>query len=58
MGNVEKFKHHWRMNYPHISLELDDFEIQEFIDRTPTIEKACDIASDYLLANNLSEVEE
>jgi hypothetical protein len=55
---IKQFKNHWYFHYPHISMELTDEEIEGFINRYPTIARACDGASDYLLANDLSEVEE
>lgn len=58
MDKVNEFKEHWNENYSYISLELSDEEIEGFINRYPTIARACDGASDYLLANNLSKVEE
>jgi hypothetical protein len=56
---VEEFKDHWAEYKGYISLELEDYQIAEFIERAGgSIEKAVDWAADYLLANGLAEVQE
>lgn len=55
---VKEFKEYWDKNYRHISLELEDYEIIDFIQRYGTIELATDGASDYLLSQGLAEVQE
>lgn len=54
---VTLFKDYWNEYYRHISLELTDQQIYYYASRY-SIPKACDLASDYLLANGLSEVQE
>lgn len=59
MNNVLDFKRYWFERYSYIDLNLDDKQIEEFIVRgNGSIEKATDLASDYLLANGLAEVQE
>lgn len=56
---VNEFKILWNERYSYISLELEDYEIAEFIDRySGNIELAADGASDYLLSQGLAEVDE
>jgi len=55
---VNQFKSYWAEYKSYISLELEDYEIAEYIDRTNSIEMAVDQAADYLLANGLSDVME
>ena len=56
-AKIEEFKDYWREHKGYISLELEDYEIAEFLDRASNrIELAVEWASDYLLANGLAEV--
>lgn len=55
---IAEFKAHWSENYGYIELTLSDKEIEGFINRFNTIEKACDMAQDYLLAQGDAEVDE
>ena len=55
---VDQFKEYWSRNKSFMSLELEDYEIVDFIERAGTIERAVDLASDYQLANGIGEVEE
>jgi len=56
---IQEFKEYWNKNYGYISLELEDYEIAEFIGRYGNdIRLATDGAADYLLAQGLAEVEE
>jgi hypothetical protein len=56
---VQEFKEYWEKNYGYISMELEDYEIADFISRNNnSIIRACDSASDYLLAQGLAEVDE
>jgi len=57
-AKVEEFKSLWSETKSYISLELEDYEIVDFIERGGSIERAVDLASDYLLANGLADVEE
>lgn len=55
---VKEFKEFWNKEYRHISLELEDYEIADFISRGGSIEKGADLASDYLLSQGLADVQE
>lgn len=55
---VEEFKDHWAEFKGFISLELEDYEIVEFIERAGSVQYGVELAADYLLANGLAEVEE
>ena len=55
---VKEFREFWWKNYSHISLELEDYEIADFIQRYGSIESATDGASDYLLSQGLADVVE
>ena len=55
---VEQFKDLWAETKGFISLELQDYEIAEFIERAGSIRMSVEYAADYLLANGMSNVEE
>jgi hypothetical protein len=56
---VEEFKEYWKEHKNFISLELEDHEIVEFLERANNrIQLAVEWASDYLLANGLADVQE
>ncbi len=55
---IVEFKKQWSNEYRHIDLVLNDKEIAWYINKYPTISLACDIASDYILSQDLSEVQE
>lgn len=55
---IQDFKYEWGLSYSHISLELTDAQILDFVNLVDTLEKALDIASDYLLSQGLAEVQE
>jgi hypothetical protein len=56
---VKEFKQLWNRKYSYISLELEDYEIAEFIGRcSGSVEMAAEGASDYLLSQGLAEVDE
>jgi len=55
---IKEFKQHWNEKYSFIELFLSDEEIALFITRYSTIELACNGASDYLLSQDLADVEE
>jgi hypothetical protein len=54
---ISLFKDFWRRNYNYISLELTDDQILSYVVSSPSIQRAADLVSDYLLANGLSEVQ-
>jgi len=57
-NEIVQFKDYWYRHYSFIAMELNNREIQNFIETSPTIEKACDLASDYLLSQGLADVQE
>lgn len=57
-ARLEEFKLWWNKNYSHISMELTDEEILDFVNRNTSIVMACDMASDYLLSQGLADVQE
>jgi len=58
LEKIKKFKQHWSEKYSFIELFLSDEEIALFINRYSTIELACNGASDYLLSQDLADVQE
>ena len=55
---IALFKSFWARNYGYISLELTNSQIVDYVASAPSISQAADRASDFLLANGLSEVQE
>ena len=55
---IKEFKEHWSEKYSYIELFLSDEEISVFINRYSTIELACNGACDYLLSQDLADVQE
>jgi len=59
---VEQLKEYFLQHYRHISLELTDKEIYEKLKRYNfhgfSLAKCADLLADYILANNLGEVQE
>ena len=59
---VQQFKDSFNKHYPHISIEVSDKEIYEFLKRQNfqgiNIPAAMDRFSDYLLSQGLCEVQE
>jgi len=55
---ISNFKFYWNQNYSYIEMVLSDREIENFLDMSPSIEMACDRASDYILSQGLGEVQE
>jgi hypothetical protein len=56
---IEEFKEYWYANYNYISLDLEDYDIADFINReNQSISMACDRAADWLLSQGLAEVQE
>jgi hypothetical protein len=51
---VEEFKEYWRKHNNFISMDLEDYEIAEYIERYGSIEMAVDGATDYLLSRGLA----
>lgn len=54
---LAQFKGYWAKHHSYITLELTDAQIIEFVEKTVTIEKACDLVQDYLLANGLADMQ-
>ena len=56
---IAEFKEYWNQHYGYISMELEDYQIADFIQRRGnSIPMACDSASDYLLSQGLADVME
>lgn len=60
--SLADFKRAFQREYSHMSLELSDRDIQEFLNQShvkgKTMKVALDLFSDYLLANGLADVQE
>lgn len=55
---IAEFKRLWDDKYSYISMELEDYEIIDFLERYRSIERAVDGATDYLLSQGLADVQE
>ena len=55
-NTIQDFKNYWNRNYCHIYYEFSDSEIDDFMTSCKTVERACDLASDYVLSQGLGEV--
>lgn len=54
---IYSFKEHWGTKYAFMYLNLSDKEIERFIKLCSNdYVRACNMAADYLLANDLTEV--
>jgi hypothetical protein len=58
INRIQRFKDFWSEHYSHVSLELNDDQIESFINSRRTIALACDSAADYLVSQGLAEVDE
>lgn len=60
--SVKDFRTEFRTNYPHLSNELSDREIKNYIDplfkQGKSLVSVMDLFSDYLLSQGLAEVQE
>lgn len=56
---LQEFKDYWNDHWGFISLDLEDWQIIEFIEKAHnSIVQACDRASDFLLASGNADVQE
>lgn len=59
---MEEFKTYFRHNYSHVEPQISDADIERFLSqdhiKDKSLDKKADLFCDYLLANDLAEVQE